>query len=257
MNQMKKNKKAFKMRLEELILKFKLKIRTFISKFKTKHIPNQIYYIGCGEPMPTPLTREEELKVLENLGKDNGEARQILIKRNLRLVVYVVRKFANSKTSVEDLVSIGTIGLIKAAKTFKSEKNIKFATYASRCIENEVLMELRRTTNSKTEISIHQKLNIDLDGKNPQLLETLKTENDVTLKNIEMENDITLLEIAMSKLPPREKNIIMLRFGMGNLDEKTQKEVADMLGISQSYISRLEKKIINKLNEYMTNMIEE
>ncbi len=216
-----------------------------------------IYYIGGTDVLPPPLTHEEENEILMKLGgEDEEEAKSILIERNLRLVVYIARKFENTGVNVEDLISIGTIGLIKAINTFKTDKNIKLATYASRCIENEILMHLRRTTKIKTEVSIDEPLNVDWEGNELLLSDILGTDVDVISKNIEEEVDRDLLGKAIEKLSKREKKIVTLRFGLdGNGDEKTQKEVADMLGISQSYISRLEKKIIVRLKKEFIKML--
>lgn len=216
-----------------------------------------IYYIGGAEVLPTPLSPDEESKLLERLGsEDDAQIKSVLIERNLRLVVYIARKFENTGVNVEDLISIGTIGLIKAINTFKPDKNIKLATYASRCIENEILMYLRRNTRTKTEISIDEPLNVDWEGNELLLSDILGTEVDVIYRNIEDEVDKELLKKAMEKLNKREKKIVELRFGLktdGN--EKTQKEVADILGISQSYISRLEKKIIGRLKKEISKMV--
>ena len=191
-----------------------------------------------------------EPKYINELEKeDNFEARQILVERNLRLVVYIAKKFENTGVGIEDLVSIGTIGLMKSINTFKSNKNIKLATYASRCIENEILMFLRKSNKLKGEISIDEPLNQDGDGNELLLSDILGTDADIVSKGVEDEVDKKLLRICMEKLNPREKNIMELRFGFKTGNEKTQKEVADMLGISQSYISRLEKKIINKMKK--------
>jgi len=192
----------------------------------------------------------EEEKLLQKLMLEDKEAKQILIERNLRLVVYIAKKFENTGIDFEDLISIGTIGLMKAINTFNVDKNIKLATYASRCIENEILMQLRRNTKIKNEISIDEPLNKDGDGNELLLSDILGTDNDITSKSLEDEVDKALLKVAISKLDKREKYIMQLRFGIdGNEKEKTQKEVADMLGISQSYISRLEKKIMKKMKK--------
>ncbi len=192
----------------------------------------------------------EEEKLLQKLMLNDQDAKQILVERNLRLVVYIAKKFENTGIDFEDLISIGTIGLMKAINTFNVDKNIKLATYASRCIENEILMQLRRNTKIKNEISIDEPLNKDGDGNELLLSDILGTDNDITSKGIEEEVDMALLKIAVSKLDKREKYIMQLRFGIdGDQKEKTQKEVADMLGISQSYISRLEKKIMNKMKK--------
>lgn len=210
---------------------------------------NPIFYIAGSQTLPPPLTPEEEENVLRQLAKGDNSVRQILVERNLRLVVYIAKKFENTGTGIEDLISIGTIGLMKAINTFNTDKNIKLATYASRCIENEILMYLRRTSKIKGEVSIDEPLNQDGDGNELLLSDILGTEDDVTSRRIEDEVDKKLLKASMEKLNKREKNIMELRFGFGTGNEKTQKEVADLLGISQSYISRLEKKIINKMKK--------
>lgn len=218
---------------------------------------NSVFYIGGNDVLPPPLSPEEESEMLLRLGGDDDEtAKATLIERNLRLVVYIARKFENTGVNVEDLISIGTIGLIKAINTFKTDKNIKLATYASRCIENEILMYLRRTTKLKTEVSIDEPLNVDWEGNELLLSDILGTDVDVISRNIEDEVDRQLLNKAIEKLSKREKRIVELRFGLeSDGNEKTQKEVADMLGISQSYISRLEKKIIVRLKKEFNKMI--
>ncbi|MBO4951647.1 MAG: RNA polymerase sporulation sigma factor SigE [Wujia sp.] len=216
---------------------------------------NEVHYIGGAEILPPPLSAEEETLLLSNLDNDVLEARQTLIEHNLRLVVYIAKKFDNTGVGVEDLISIGTIGLIKAINTFKADKNIKLATYASRCIENEILMHLRRNSRIKTEVSIDEPLNVDWDGNELLLSDILGTEEDLVYKDIEDEVDLNLLEQAMDILSDRERTIIELRYGIGHDDEEmTQKEVADLLGISQSYISRLEKKIIRRLRKEMLRL---
>jgi len=225
-----------------------------IQKFKPG-LSNWIYYIGGSEALPPPLESDEELFLISRLKEEERVVRTILIERNLRLVVYIARKFENTGIGVEDLVSIGTIGLIKAVNTFDPEKRIKLATYASRCIENEILMYLRRNTKQKSEISFDEPLNIDWDGNELLLSDILGTENDLIYKYLEDETDKELLEIALKRLNEREKRIMELRFGLNDGVEKTQKEVADMLGISQSYISRLEKRIINRLKKEINRMI--
>lgn len=212
---------------------------------------NEVHYIGGAEILPAPLSSEEETLLLTHLDDDVLEARQTLIEHNLRLVVYIAKKFDNTGVGVEDLISIGTIGLIKAINTFKSDKNIKLATYASRCIENEILMHLRRNSRIKTEVSIDEPLNVDWDGNELLLSDILGTDDDVISRKLEDEAEISLLGKAISKLTPREQKIICLRFGLNNAEgeEKTQKEVADLLGISQSYISRLEKRIMKRLKK--------
>lgn len=208
-----------------------------------------IYYVGSSEALPPPLNSDEEVVLLERLEMGDGSIRDILIERNLRLVVYIARKFENTGIGIEDLVSIGTIGLIKAVNTFDPQKKIKLATYASRCIENEILMYLRRNNKTRSEVSFDEPLNIDWDGNELLLSDVLGTENDIISKPIEEQVDRQLLHLAMGRLTSREKIIMELRFGLDNGVEKTQKEVADRLGISQSYISRLEKRIIRRLRK--------
>lgn len=215
-------------------------------------IGEEILYIGGQDVLPSPLSKDEEDVLLEHIMEDDAKSR--LIEHNLRLVVYIARKFENTGINVEDLISIGTIGLIKAINTFKPDKNIKLATYASRCIENEILMYLRKNQNSKTEISIDEPLNVDWDGNELLLSDVLGTDNDVTYQSIEKEVDIKLLSIAMEKLSKREQDIMRMRFGLSGNKEKTQKEVADFMGISQSYISRLEKRIIKRLKKEILRM---
>jgi RNA polymerase sporulation-specific sigma factor len=214
----------------------------------------EIHYIGGSEILPPPLDSIREAEVISGLGTEqDGEMKAILVEHNLRLVVYIAKKFDNTGVGVEDLISIGTIGLIKAINTFNPDKNIKLATYASRCIENEILMYLRRNNKTKLEVSIDEPLNVDWDGNELLLSDILGTEEDVIYRNIEEEVDRKLLRKALSKLTERERIIVDLRFGLNtdDGDEKTQKEVADLLGISQSYISRLEKKIIKRLKKEM------
>ena len=215
---------------------------------------NEIHYIGGAEILPAPLEAREEQRMIHMLGTaDEPEARAMLIERNLRLVVYIAKKFDNTGIGVEDLISIGTIGLIKAINTFNPAKNIKLATYASRCIENEILMYLRRNNKTRMEVSIDEPLNVDWDGNELLLSDILGTDEDIIYRNLEHEVDRKLLMKAMTILTDREKRIIELRFGINqkNGEEKTQKEVADLLGISQSYISRLEKKIMQRLKREM------
>ena len=216
----------------------------------------EIHYIGGSEILPPPLEAKQEGELLRKMGTgEETEAKSILIERNLRLVVYIAKKFDNTGVGVEDLISIGTIGLIKAINTFVPDKKIKLATYASRCIENEILMYLRRTNKTKMEVSIDEPLNVDWDGNELLLSDILGTYEDVIYRDIEDEVDRKMLRKALSVLTPREKMIIELRFGLNSEsgDELTQKEVADMLGISQSYISRLEKKIIKRLKREMAS----
>ncbi len=217
---------------------------------------NDVHYIGGSEVLPPPLDAKEEADMLERLmNEENGHVKQVLIEHNLRLVVYIAKKFDNTGIGVEDLISIGTIGLIKAINTFKQDKNIKLATYASRCIENEILMHLRRSQRTRVEVSIDEPLNVDWDGNELLLSDILGTDDDMIYKDIEEEIDKNLLEKAMNILTDRERMIIELRFGIGHEDEEmTQKEVADLLGISQSYISRLEKKIIKRLKKEMLRL---
>ncbi len=208
-----------------------------------------IFYIGGSRTLPPPLAPEEEEQAIQKLARGDEEMRQLLVERNLRLVVYIAKKFENTGTGIEDLISIGTIGLMKAINTYDATKNIKLATYASRCIENEILMYLRRTNKIKGEISIDEPLNQDGDGNELLLSDILGTDTDSISRGLEDEVDKKLLKAAIAKLNAREKNIMELRFGFITGKEKTQKEVADMLGISQSYISRLEKKIISKMKK--------
>ena len=212
----------------------------------------EIHYIGGADILPPPLDGDQEAELIARLGDEKDkEARSGLIEHNLRLVVYIAKKFDNTGVGVEDLISIGTVGLIKAINTFNPEKNIKLATYASRCIENEILMHLRRSSKTKMEVSIDEPLNVDWDGNELLLSDILGTDEDVIYKDIEDEIEKNLLNAAISRLEPRERKIVELRFGLNNEDgdEMTQKEVADLLGISQSYISRLEKKIMKRLKK--------
>ncbi|MCW2278863.1 RNA polymerase sigma-29 (SigE) subunit [Heliophilum fasciatum] len=213
------------------------------------NLVSEVHYVGSSEALPPPLTVAEESDLLLLLENGDGSVKSILIERNLRLVVYIARKFENTGIGIEDLVSIGTIGLIKAVNTFDPLKKIKLATYASRCIENEILMYLRRNNKTRSEVSFDEPLNIDWDGNELLLSDVLGTENDIIYKSIEGEVDRKLLQAAMSKLTTRERCIVELRFGLRDAQEKTQKEVADLLGISQSYISRLEKRIIKRLRK--------
>ncbi len=216
--------------------------------------PGEIHYIGGADILPPPLSPEEENEMLLQLGTENFEqAKNCLIEHNLRLVVYIAKKFDNTGIGVEDLISIGTIGLIKAINTFRCDKNIKLATYASRCIENEILMYLRRNNKTRMEVSIDEPLNVDWDGNELLLSDILGTEEDVIYRDIETEVEYKMLSRAIDRLKEREKTIVMLRFGINqnNGKEMTQKEVAEFLGISQSYISRLEKKIMKRLQKEM------
>ena len=218
-------------------------------------ISESIHYIGGSEALPPPLSADEEKKLMAKMSKGKKEVRKTLIERNLRLVVYIARKFENTGIGIEDLISIGTIGLIKAVNTFNPQRNIKLATYASRCVENEILMYIRKNSCLKKDVSIDEPLNIDWDGNELLLSDVLGTDANIIHSTIEEEVDKQLLHIAMEKLSDRETRIIQLRFGLGSEEEKTQKEVADMLGISQSYISRLEKRIIGRLKKEISKMI--
>lgn len=215
---------------------------------------DEIHYVGSSEALPPPLSVDEENDLLEMLGRGHQDVRTVLIERNLRLVVYIARKFENTGIGIEDLVSIGTIGLIKAVNTFNVEKRIKLATYASKCIENEILMYLRRNSRTRSEVSFDEPLNVDWDGNELLLSDVLGTESDLIYKRLEEEVDKTLLRRALSKLNGRERRIMELRFGLIDGFDRTQKEVADSLGISQSYISRLEKRIIKRLRKEMHRM---
>lgn len=238
--------------LIKIAMKNRLQLR--FPSFRSLILPKEgeIHYIGGAEVLPAPLDAKEEAEAIAKLsGQDQKQARAMLIEHNLRLVVYIARKFDNTGVGVEDLISIGTIGLIKAINTYNPDKNIKLATYASRCIENEILMYLRRNSKQKMEVSIDEPLNVDWDGNELLLSDILGTDEDVIYKDIEDEVERNLLNKAISKLSERERTIVELRFGLNTLDgnEMTQKQVADLLGISQSYISRLEKKIISRLKK--------
>lgn len=214
--------------------------------------PAELHYIGGSDTLPPPLSREREAELLERIGEE--DARKELIEHNLRLVVYIARRFENTGVGIEDLISIGTIGLIKAVGTYRTDKNIKLATYASRCIENEILMYLRKNSAQRTEVSFDEPLNTDWDGKELLLSDVLGTDGDVVMRPIEADVDRQLLQTAVSRLSPRERDIITMRFGLGGVKELTQKEVADRLGISQSYISRLEKRIIARLKRELQKL---
>ncbi|WEG11655.1 RNA polymerase sporulation sigma factor SigE [Pullulanibacillus sp. KACC 23026] len=236
-------------------------IRLFFLKLYTKVLqvfkvkPDDVYYIGGSEALPPPLSKDEEAELLIKLTKGDESARASLIERNLRLVVYIARKFENTKINIEDLISIGTIGLIKAVNTFNPEKKIKLATYASRCIENEILMYLRRNNKTKSEVSFDEPLNVDWDGNELLLSDVLGTDEDIITRDMEKKVDRSLLKKAILLLNDREKEIMELRFGLSGGKEKTQKDVADQLGISQSYISRLEKRIIKRLKKEFNKMV--
>ena len=213
-----------------------------------------VCYIGGSDLLPPPLTREEEISLVRKVHAGDMQARSTMIERNLRLVVYIARKFENTGISIEDLISIGTIGLIKAVNSFNPDKNIKLATYASRCIENEILMVLRKTNRLKLEVSFDEPLNTDWDGNELLLSDILGTEPDLVSKDLDSSIEKEMLYSAIKTLNPREKDIVSLRYGLGSEKEHTQKEVADMMGISQSYISRLEKRIIEKLKDRLRKM---
>ncbi len=233
-------------------------VEKVIRKMQIFFADNEVFYIGGADVLPPPLEKEEEILCIQALSEENEkldfsreEARKMLIEHNLRLVVYLAKKFENTGICVEDLISIGTIGLIKGINTFNPSKKIKLATYASRCIENEILMYLRRNNKVKLEVSFDEPLNVDWDGNELLLSDILGTDEDIIYRDMENEEETRLLKAAVEKLGPREKQIICLRYGIGQKDgqEMTQKEVADLLGISQSYISRLEKKIILRLGK--------
>ncbi|MFB5191590.1 RNA polymerase sporulation sigma factor SigE [Alicyclobacillus fastidiosus] len=238
-------------------MKLRIRLRLFYLRIRVRlqGNPDEVYYVGGSEALPPPLTREEEQYLLERLPSGDESVRAMLIERNLRLVVYIARKFENTGINIEDLVSIGTIGLIKAVNTFDPTKKIKLATYASRCIENEILMYLRRNNKLRSEVSFDEPLNVDWDGNELLLSDVLGTESDTIYRNLEDEVDRELLYDALEKLSERERKIMQLRFGLGTGREMTQKDVADLLGISQSYISRLEKRILKRLQREFNKMI--
>jgi len=218
-----------------------------IKAYLKKHFTGEVFYVNGSDTLPPPLTKEEEHEIFTRLGEHDTAARNCLIEHNLRLVVYIAKKFESTGIGIEDLVSIGTIGLIKAVNTFCPTKNIKLATYASRCIENEILMFLRKSSQYRNDLSIDEPLNIDYDGNELLLSDILGTDDDIVNKGIENEAERDILRSAVAELGDREREIMEMRFGLVDGKEKTQKEVADSIGISQSYISRLEKKIIKKL----------
>ena len=217
--------------------------------------PEKIMYIGGSDVLPPPLSREEEARAIAAMGSGDEQAKSTLIEHNLRLVVYIARRFESTGINLEDLISIGTIGLIKAINTFRPEKNIKLATYASRCIENEILMYLRKIASHRSDVSLDEPINTDWDGNELKLGDVLGTEPDAVSRPLEDDVDLGLLRQALEDLPDKEKTIVTLRYGIGGGREKTQKEVADLLGISQSYISRLEKRIILRLRREITRQI--
>jgi len=217
--------------------------------------PGKVMYIGGSDILPPPVTPEEERELLSRLEQGDESVKKILIEHNLRLVVYIARRFESTGVGIEDLISIGTIGLIKAVGTFKPDKNIKLATYSSRCIENEILMHIRKISNQKTEISLDEPINTDWDGNELLLSDILGTESDSVMRPMEEDAEKQLLREALMRLPPREREIIVLRYGLEGRAEKTQKEVADFMGISQSYISRLEKRIMLRLRRELYKQI--
>ena len=233
------------------------KVGSYLSRLLAKlkgRFGGQLHYINGAQTLPPPLSRQEEEDFFKRLAGQDEDARQQLIVHNLRLVVYIAKKFESTGINLEDLISIGTIGLIKAVNTFSPEKKIKLATYASRCIENEILMFLRRTSRQKLEVSLDEPLNTDWDGNELLLSDILGTDGDLVYRSIEETVERQMLARALSKLSVREKEIMRLRFGLGGCAEKTQKQVADIMGISQSYISRLEKRILSRLQRDMTQM---
>ena len=229
------------------------KIKKFLKIFDLS--TNLLRFIGGGEVLPQPYTQEEESEMLNRLIDGEDGVRDKLIEHNLRLVVYIARRFENTGVDLDDLISVGTIGLIKAVNSFNADKNIKLATYASRCIENEILMHLRKTVKIKAEVSFDEPLNTDWDGNELMLSDVMGTDGDIVYKKIENGVENELLGVALTKLNDREREIMELRYGLCGFEEKTQREVADMLGISQSYISRLEKKIIVRLKKEFSKMI--
>ncbi|MBQ7236233.1 MAG: RNA polymerase sporulation sigma factor SigE [Clostridia bacterium] len=229
------------------------KLKKFLNKFSLSE--NLLRFIGGGEVLPQPYSAEEEAEMVSKLGAGEKDVRDKLVEHNLRLVVYIARRFENTGVDLDDLVSVGTIGLIKAVNSFNADKNIKLATYASRCIENEILMHLRRTVKLKSEVSFDEPLNTDWEGNELMLSDVMGTDGDVVYKKIENGVETELLGVALTKLNDREREIMELRYGLGGSEEKTQREVADMLGISQSYISRLEKRIIVRLKKEFSKMV--
>ncbi len=231
-----------------------LRLRRLLAEFGVA-VPGKVMYIGGSDTLPAPLTREEESALIARLAQGDMSVKNQLIERNLRLVVYIARRFENTGINIEDLISIGTIGLIKAVDTYNPEKSIKLATYSSKCIENEILMHLRKTASQKSELSIDEPLNTDWDGNELLLSDVLGTDSDLVMRPIEADVDRQLLFQALDKLNGRERHIITKRFGLDGKEERTQKEVADELGISQSYISRLEKRIIARLKKEILKMM--
>ena len=237
-----------------LLMRLRLALGRALARFGV--VPPEIYYIGGSDTLPPPLPRAEEAEAIAALERGDEDARQLLVEHNLRLVVYIARRFENTGINLEDLISIGAIGLIKAVNTFRSSKNIKLATYASRCIENEILMYLRKNGAQKTEVSLDEPLNTDYDGNELLLSDILGTDADEVIRPLEDDAEAQMLMAAIETLCEREKRIILMRFGFLDGMEYTQKEVADMLGISQSYISRLEKRIIDRLRKEMVRQMQ-
>lgn len=240
-----------KIRLKTLCLRGYLLAQRLLMRLHIT-LPPPVMYIGGSDTLPPPLSKEEEEKAIFALMQEEGSAKQTLIEHNLRLVVYIAKRFENTGINIEDLISIGTIGLIKAINTFKADKNIKLATYASRCIENEILMHLRKVGAQRTEVSFDEPLNTDWDGNELLLSDVMGTEEDIIMRPLEDDVDRQLLMDAVGRLEEREREIIVMRFGLSGTSERTQKEVADLMGISQSYISRLEKRIIMRLRREMS-----
>ena len=234
---------------------FLIRMREIFAHFLSKLNEDTCHYINGPETLPPPLTKVEEQVVFQNIRDGKPNARDPLITHNLRLVVYIAKKFESPAVNVEDLISIGTIGLIKAVNTYSVERNIKLATYSSRCIENEILMHIRKIANQKTEVSLDEPINTDWDGNELLLSDVLGTDGDIVMRPMEEDAEQQLLREALARLPERERRIVSLRFGLGGRPEKTQKEVADLLGISQSYISRLEKRIMQRLRRDLLRQV--
>ena len=227
----------------------------FITRLLSALFPSKVMYIGGSDVLPPPLPPAEEQQLLAQAANGDEAARQRLIERNLRLVVYIARRFENTGINIEDLISIGTIGLIKAIATFRPDRNIKLATYSSRCIENEILMHIRKISGQKTEVSLDEPINTDWDGNELLLSDVLGTDGDTVMRPMEEDVEQQLLREALARLPERDRYIVSLRFGLGGRPEKTQKEVADLMGISQSYISRLEKRIMQRLRRDLLRQV--
>ena len=227
----------------------------FITQLLSAFFPSKVMYIGGSDILPPPLSGAEEQQLLAQAAAGSDAARQKLIERNLRLVVYIARRFENTGINIEDLISIGTIGLIKGVSTFRADRNIKLATYASRCIENEILMHIRKISGQKTEVSLDEPINTDWDGNELLLSDVLGTDGDTVMRPMEEDVEQQLLREALARLPERDRSIVALRFGLGGRPEKTQKEVADRMGISQSYISRLEKRIMQRLRRDLLRQV--